>query len=197
MSGASANVSNPGAPSMMQNEIDILRDVSEKLTSAGIAFMLTGSVAMSYYAIPRMTRDIDIVAALTGNDIEKISGLFGSDYYVSDEAVNDAIRRKSMFNIIHFESVIKVDFIVLGDTPYDASAFGRRKRLALSDFQTTIISPEDLILSKLVWAKDSTSEMQLGDVRNLLAAGCDLNYVRRWAEALSVKETLESLLSHE
>ena len=67
----------------MQNEIDILRDVSERLNSAGIAFMLTGSVAMSYYATPRMTRDIDIIVALDRSHIEKISNLFGSDYYVS------------------------------------------------------------------------------------------------------------------
>ena len=69
--------------------------------------------------------------------------------------------------------------------------------LVLDDFRTTIISREDLILSKLEWAKDSGSEMQLRDVRNLLAANCDLDYLRRWAKDLSVKETLESLLADE
>src|SRR5688572_8277337 len=110
----------------MQNEIDILRDVPEKLRSAGIAFMLTGSVAMSYYAKPRMTRDIDIVVALERSHAERISALFESDYYVAPEAVSDAIRRRSMFNIIHFESVIKVDFIVLVNTPFGRSGFDRR-----------------------------------------------------------------------
>jgi hypothetical protein len=86
----------------MQNEIDILRDVSEKLRSAGIDFMLTGSVAMSYYAQPRMTRDIDIVVPLERAHAEKILTLFASDYYVPMEAVSEAIRRRSMFNIIHF-----------------------------------------------------------------------------------------------
>ena len=157
--------------------------------------MLTGSVAMSYYATPRMTRDIDIIVALDRSHIEKISNLFGSDYYVSQEAVTDAIRRKSMFNVIHFESVIKVDFIVLTNTPFAVSEFGRRSPLNLGDFQTTIISREDLILSKLVWAKDSGSEMQLRDVRNLLGRDCDLDYLRTWAEELTVKETLESLLN--
>lgn len=179
----------------MQNEIDILRDVSERLSSAGIDYMLTGSVAMSYYATPRMTRDIDIVVALEPGHAERIVTLFGSDYYVSQEAVAEAIQRKSMFNIIHFESVIKVDFIVLMNTPFGLSEFGRRSNLSLGDFQTTIISREDLILSKLVWAKDSRSEMQLRDVRNLLATDCDLDYLRRWAEDLNVMESLESLLN--
>ena len=178
----------------MQNEIDILRDVSEKLTSASIAFMLTGSVALSYYATPRMTRDIDIVMAVDRGHTEKISNLFGTDYYVSAEAVTDAVQRKSMFNIIHFDSVIKVDFIVLKDTPFAMAAFERRRELVLGSFQTTIISREDLILSKLDWAKDSGSEMQLRDVRSLLAASCDLEYLRHWAEDLSLNETLESLL---
>src|SRR5260370_9754029 len=107
----------------MQNEIDILRDVSEKLNSSGIAFMLTGSMAMSYYATPRMTRDIDIVVALEREHIGTTSSLFGSDYYISQESVADAVRRKSMFNIIHFESVIKGDLIVLKNTPFAVSAF--------------------------------------------------------------------------
>jgi hypothetical protein len=149
---------------------------------------------MSYYATPRMTRDIDIIVALDRSHIEKISSLFGSSYYVSQEAVAEAIRRKSMFNIIHFDSVIKVDFIVLMNTPFAVAEFGRRSPLTVGDFQTTIISREDLILSKLVWAKDSGSEMQLRDVRNLLGGSCDLDYLRRWAEELNVKETLESLL---
>src|SRR5437660_12604078 len=89
--------------SCMQNEIDDVEDVSGKPNSAGIAFMLTGSVAMSYYTIPRMTRDIDIVVAVERGDIEKLSSLLGADYYVSEEAISEAIRRKSMFNIIHFE----------------------------------------------------------------------------------------------
>lgn len=160
--------------------------------------MLTGSVAMSYYAQPRMTRDIDIVVALNPADTETISSLFGVDYYVSPEAVSDAIRRKSMFNIIHFDSVIKVDFIVFVSTPFGSSAFSRRSNIDLGDFQTTIISREDLILSKLLWAKDSRSEMQFSDVRNLLGAGCDVEYLRIWAEPLSVRSDLETLLkSHE
>jgi hypothetical protein len=177
----------------MQNEIDILRDVSEKLASAGVDFMLTGSVALSYYAMPRMTRDIDIVVALELRDVAKIFALFGAEYYIAEEAVTDAIRRGSMFNVIHFESVIKVDFILLKKTPFASSAFARRANLVLNDFQTNVISREDLILSKLVWAKDSGSEMQLRDVRNLLSADCDLDYLQRWAKDLSVNETLESL----
>jgi hypothetical protein len=56
----------------MQNELDILRDISMRLEQAGISYMLTGSMAMNYYAQPRMTRDIDLVVALTPQDTETV-----------------------------------------------------------------------------------------------------------------------------
>ena len=178
----------------MQSEIDILRDVSEKLSSEGIAYMLTGSVAMSYYAQPRMTRDIDIVVALQKEDSEKIARLFESEYYVSREAVVEAIRRRSMFNIIHFKSVIKVDFIVLRGAAFDQEEFRRRRELQLGDFKTVVISREDLILAKLLWARDSESEMHLKDVRNLVGPGCDVEYLNGWAGRLNVRKALEAVM---
>ncbi len=95
----------------MQNELDIVRGVSRRLDAAGIAYMLTGSMAMNYYAQPRMTRDIDLVVALAARDIDTVIRLFHPDYYVSRDAVSDAIAQESIFNVIHQESVIKVDCI--------------------------------------------------------------------------------------
>ena len=109
----------------MQNELDILREVSERLESAGIAFMLTGSVAMNYYAQPRMTRDIDLVAALDETDVEAFAQLFEADYYLDRQAVTRAVASRSLFNLIHNESVIKVDFIVL-----KADAYRQKPRAA-------------------------------------------------------------------
>jgi hypothetical protein len=174
----------------MQNELDILREVSERLESAGIAFMLTGSVAMNYYAQPRMTRDIDLVAALDKTDVEAFARLFEADYYVDRQAVSRAVAHRSPFNLIHNESVIKVDFIVLKADTYRQEEFARRRRITLGDFQTWIVSCEDLILSKLYWAPSSRSEMQLSDVRNLLAVECDIEYLRRQAARLGVDELL-------
>src|SRR6266568_8017400 len=98
---------------MLETELDVLRNVSMRLESAGIAFMLTGSVAMNYYAQPRMTRDIDLVVALDEVQAETIVHLFEEDYYVDSQAVSRAIAQRSIFNLIHNETVIKVDCIVL------------------------------------------------------------------------------------
>ena len=162
---------------MSETELDVLRDVSQRLESAGIAFMLTGSVAMNYYAQPRMTRDIDLVVALREEDVDPIVRLFEGDYYVDRQAVSRAIVQRSLFNLIHNDSVIKVDCIVLKGDAYRQEEFARRRRITLGDFQTWIVSREDLILSKLYWARDSRSEIQLRDVHNLLVPDCDVGYL--------------------
>jgi hypothetical protein len=182
----------------MKTELDVLRDVSQRLESGGVAYMLTGSMAMNYYAQPRMTRDIDLVVKLTADQTDLLVSLFESEYYVDRRAVVNAIAQRSMFNLIHNESIIKFDCIVLKNHEYRQEEFGRRRRITLGDFQIWIVTREDLILSKLYWARDSRSELQLRDVRNLLSSDCDMSYLFSRAENLGVKPLLETVVgAHE
>jgi hypothetical protein len=179
----------------MWNELDIVRDVSRRLEAAGIPFMLTGSMAMNYYAQPRMTRDIDLVVALATSDAAFIESSFAPDYHVSLDAVRDAIARQFMFNLLHEDSVIKVDFIVRKQSTYRLAEFERRQRITIEDFATWIVSKEDLIISKLDWARDSRSDRQFDDIRNLIASGCDAAYIQRWTEALGLASLWQELQS--
>ena len=175
--------------------MDILRDVSRRLDDAGIAYMVTGSMAMNYYAQPRMTRDIDIVIALEPDDSETIIRIFSPDYYVAREAVNSSIRHQTLFNLIHQQSIIKVDCIVRKSALYRRAEFERRQRLTLEDFATWVVSKEDLIISKLDWAKDTHSELQLRDVKNLAKTGCDTGYIEHWTERLGLTNLWEECRS--
>ena len=157
-----------------------------RLERGGFAYMLTGSMAMNYYAQPRMTRDIDLVVALVPQDTDTVVHLFAPDYYVSPDAVSRSIAHESIFNLIHQESVIKVDCIVRKNTPYRLAEFERRQRITIEDFSLWMASKEDLILSKLWWAKDSHSELQLRDVKNLARTGCDTNYIEHWTNELGL-----------
>jgi hypothetical protein len=112
--------------------------------------------------------------------------LFRPEYYVSEEAVRDSISAESIFNLIHNESVIKVDCIVRKNTPYRHIEFDRRKQIKIENFSIWIASKEDLIISKLSWAKDSGSEIQMRDVKNLIATGCDSAYVENWTRELGL-----------
>jgi len=176
------------------NEIDMVRDVSCKLEEAGIGYMLTGSMAMNYYALPRMTRDIDVVVEMSAQDIERVAALFRPDYYVSGQSIRESVARESVFNAIHRESVIKVDCIVRKNDRYGRLEFERRRKISVLDFKTYIVSKEDLIISKLWWAKDSHSEVQLGDVKNLLATGFDAGYLEHWTRELGVNHLLQECL---
>ena len=176
------------------NEINIVRDISQRFEHAGIAYMLTGSMAMNYYAQPRMTRDIDVVIEITPEDVDRVTALFRPDYYVSEQSIQESLAHESIFNLIHRESVIKVDCIVRKSSEYRRVEFGRRQRIAIREFTTFIVSKEDLIISKLFWAKDSHSETQLGDVRNLAATGYDAVYLRRWTRELGLDNLLEECL---
>ena len=175
-------------------ELAVLSDVTARLGSAGFEYMLTGSVAMNYYSQPRMTRDIDIVVSLVSSDSSRIVKIFESDYYVSADAVADATRQRSMFNIVHLESVVKVDFIVRKESKYRRLEFDRRQQIRVGDTRFWIVSKEDLILSKLCWALDSRSELQLGDVRNLLSTNPDLDYLNKWSSVLKVEQLLQDLI---
>ncbi len=177
----------------MLSELDVLRDVGARLEGAGIPYMLTGSMAMNYYATPRMTRDIDLVVALSAADSALIRSLFEPAYYVPDN-LEQAIASIGIFNLVHVESVIKVDIIVRKNEDYRRAEFERRMAVDLEGARIWLVSKEDLILSKLLWAKQSASEMQRRDVQNLLATGADRFYLRFWAERLGVAPMLEELL---
>lgn len=181
--------------SKMKNEIDIVRDVSKKLDSASIQYMLTGSVAMNYYSLPRMTRDIDIVIQIGKEDISTIVNLFKADYYVEPDSIDIAIQSERLFNIIHDESFIKVDFIIRQSGIYRLEEFERRKKIEFGDFQTFIVSKEDLILSKLLWSKKSKSEMQKRDIQNLVKSEVDLNYLEQKLNELNLKDWYEEIMN--
>jgi len=176
------------------NEIDVVRDISRRFEQAGIPYMLTGSMAMNYYAQPRMTRDIDVVIAVTAEDVERVAALFRPDYHVSEKNIRESVDQESIFNLIHQESVIKVDCIIRKSSKYRRVEFERRRKICILDFTTLIVSKEDLIISKLLWAKDSHSEIQLGDVKNLLATGYDAVYLQRWTRELGLHMLLEECL---
>ena len=176
------------------NEVDIVRDISRKFEHADIAYMLTGSMAMNYYAQPRMTRDIDVVVAIAPKDVQRLIDLFPPDYYVSEQSIRESLAEESIFNLIHNESVIKVDCIVRKSSEYRKIEFERRQKISILDFTTFIVTKEDLIVSKLFWAKDSRSELQLGDVKNLLATGYDSDYLRHWTHELKLDSLLEECL---
>jgi hypothetical protein len=177
----------------MLSELDVLLDVCRRLDYAGIDYMLTGSMAMNYYAVPRMTRDIDLVIALSQEKVAPLVQSLQPDYMIVEQAVRDAVAAEFMFNAIHEDAVIKVDFVCRKNDEFRRLEFQRRQTVTLAGQELWIVSREDLVLSKLVWARDSGSTTQQGDIRNLLDGTLDQDYLSKWAEHLGVTPLLASL----
>lgn len=174
----------------MDEQSKFLRLIAARLDGAGMSYMITGSMAMAIYSQPRMTRDIDLVVELNPADGDRLVELFKEDCYVDSKAVRDAINRASMFNVIHKEWTAKADFIVRKNEEYRKVEFARRRKVSIEQVDVSVVSVEDLILSKLVWRKESRSELQLTDVRRLIASnpGLDWGYLKEWAIELGVEE---------
>jgi hypothetical protein len=179
---------------LVSDEIEVLRMVVSRLEVAAIEYMLTGSVAMAWYAQPRQTRDLDLVVELPESKIDLIVKAFSPDFYLDADVVLEEVRRRGMFNMIQEVLLVKVDMILRKPDPHGVVAFQRRRRVELvSGLSLDIISPEDLVLAKLRWAAEGESELQIRDVRNLVRSvdGLDEAYLWKWASKLGVDVLLK------
>lgn len=176
----------------MNEQIEFLKEIVGRLEAEHIAYMVTGSVAMSFYGTPRMTRDVDLVIECRPEDVDRIAKLFARDCYVDAAMIRDAVRRKSMFNVIHNASIIKADFVVRKDEPFRREEFKRRCRVEMDGTAMWVVTPEDLILTKLDWSADS--DLHRSDVLNMIRAvhHLDWTYLRHWAENLGLSEKLKA-----
>lgn len=179
-------------PPDTEEQNSVLKDCSERLEKLGIGYMLTGSMALVHYAMPRTTTDIDVVLELTIKDADRFIKEFEVDYYVPQNRVRDAITRNRMFNVLNQQTIIKIDCVIRKNDEFNVNAFSRRQRVNYSgDFEVWIISKEDLIVSKLNWAKTSKSEMQMRDVASIIRNGYDKEYVDFWVKKLGIEEIFQ------
>ncbi len=177
-----------------------LEPVTDALEALGIAYQITGSVASSAYGIARATLDVDIVADLREQHVSDLIMRLQKHYYVDEERVQDAVRRRSSFNAIHLSTMLKVDVFILKGRSYDQVAFGRSRKDTIVESENArrfaLASPEDLILNKLEWYRQGgeVSERQWRDVVGIFKVQrqeLDADYLRRWAADLGLAELLQ------
>lgn len=168
--------------------VKIVHDFAERIEPLKIEYMLTGSLAMMLYSNYRMTADIDIVIALKYEDADRIINAFEPDYYVPHDRVRDAIAREFMFNVIHQETAFKIDLVIKKSNEFQQIAFERRKKKDFHGKEISVITLEDLIVSKLLWARKSLSEKQLTDVENLMQEKFDVDYIENWTRKLKLED---------
>ena len=180
------------------DNLDVVREVTAAFDRLGIAYALGGSWASSFHGEPRSTRDADVtVEPFPGREAALVAS-FGPDYYVSLEAVREAVRDRRTFNIINTAAGFKVDAFVRNDAGFHRSLMARRAPITAPGdpwHPLVMVSPEDTVLLKLEWYRlgGESSERQWLDILGVLrvqAGRLDDAYLDRWAADLGVPDLL-------
>jgi hypothetical protein len=178
--------------------ISVMLLVVKELEALGIPYFIGGSLASAIHGVFRATADVDIVADMRLQHAEPLTQALEPAFYVQADDIRDAIRGRSSFNLIHFETMFKVDIFVFKGRPFDKAQFERRaSQIVVTDSEHAayFASAEDTVLAKLEWYRmgGEVSDRQWNDILGILkaqAATLDIAYLRRWVSSLGVADLL-------
>lgn len=189
---------------MQAEALSVTLMVTDVLESLHVPYVIGGSMASASHGRIRTTLDVDIVAALTANDIAQLVHELHDEFYADDAMIRTAVINRGSFNLIHRATIFKVDIFVVGDRQFDRRQLERRRLqvIAPPDGKAFVASAEDVILAKLDWFRQGgeVSERQWDDIRGILDVQgdrLDVAYLRHWAADLNVADLLEQALAED
>jgi hypothetical protein len=182
----------------LSEPLRITLEIARVLDDLGVRYLVGGSLASSLHGIPRSTQDADLVADLQSDHVAPLISRLKDAYYIDDERVRNAVRRRASFNAIHLATMTKVDVFVLKGEPFARQEMARRQRISLPEGDGAVLevaTAEDTILQKLAWFTlgGGTSDQQWSDVLGVLKVQqgkLDIAYLRRWAAEVGVEDLL-------
>lgn len=187
----------------MQNEpLEVTLKVTGVFEQLGVPYLIGGSLASALYGMVRTTQDADIVAEMQPAHLKPFVAALQDEFYVDDEMIAEAIQRHSSFNIIHRETMFKVDVFTPRPHPFLRTQLARAQRQVFifeTEVSAKFASPEDTVLAKLEWYRlgGEVSDRQWRDILGVLsvrAGELDLDYLQKWADDLRVGDLLERAL---
>jgi len=178
---------------------ELLGHLVAVLESAGIEYMLTGSVVSSLHGEPRATHDIDVVVVIEQGSVETFTSSFlFPAFYLDVQSAVSAIAEKGMFNVIDTREGVKIDFWMLTDEPFDRTRFSRKRKKSLFGKEVYVASPEDTIISKLRWVSlFGGSEKHFTDavrVYEVQSGNLDTRYIEKWVRELRLESLWKALV---
>lgn len=182
--------------------LEVTLKVVKAFDSLGIEYYIGGSIASSAYGVARSTLDVDMVANMNSDQAQALEELIEKEFYVDIDTIINAIAQHSSFNLIHLDSMLKIDVFIHKDQPFSNRVFMRRtEKLVSEDIPDKLCfpSPEDIILIKLDWYKSAGESLsqQWNDILGVLKVQgikLDLDYLKTWAKELGVSGLLERVL---
>jgi hypothetical protein len=165
---------------------------------AGIAYTLSGSFASAYHGALRSTQNIDFVIEATPAQLRAfMTDSPGEAYYADLEAALEALRRRSLFNVIEIATGWKIDLIIRKARPFSEEEFRRRQTIDLQGVPVSVASAGDVIISKLEWSKLAQSQRQVEDVVGILRVrweSLDRSYLEKWIVAMQLSTEWKAAL---
>ncbi len=173
--------------------------VTTQLESMGVSYVIVGSVATFIHGIPRLTNDTDLVVDFRPEHIEPFSNALEDEFYLERESIKNAIKNHGSFNLLHYESMFKIDIFVAKNRSYDQDKLARRVLRSLSSeppHQVWVMTAEDNVLSKLQWFRmgNEVSVQQWRDAIGILKTKSeymDLKYMNETAKSLGISDLLQ------
>jgi hypothetical protein len=177
--------------------------VVDAFEQLGVIYYIGGSIASLAHGIYRATADVDIIADLRMEHVQPLVQQLQDMYYIDADMIEDAIKHRSEFNVLHLGTMFKVDIFIQKTRPFDQAVRRRVQQSRLNVIENSRLfyleSPEDVVLSKLEWYKmgGGVSDRQWNDILGVLkvqGSSLDLAYLRHWATALEVSTLLDRAL---
>ncbi|NIR52244.1 hypothetical protein GWO43_26995 [candidate division KSB1 bacterium] len=179
--------------------ISVIKPVTNAFEELGIDYQIGGSIASSVYGVPRSTLDADLVADIRPKHIHLLVNKLESNYYIDELMIREAIKTSGSFNLVHYQSTMKIDVFIPKPRAYDKESLQRRRQQPLDETKKRakfyLVSPEDIILNKLEWYRlgNELSDRQWNDVLGVLKVQkdrLDIGYLQRWALELGILDLL-------
>src|SRR3989344_5377813 len=181
------------------DQANLLIAISSFLEKHKIPYMLTGALTAVYYGRPRASHDIDFIVEIKKSDVKRVTDIFknlSSEYLVQPDSIEEAVTKKTMFNVIYLPTYTKLDFWLLTNTSFDQERFKRRKKVKLLGKNMVLSTAEDTIIQKLLWYKDSEIEKHIVDAaftHQIQNKRLDKKYLIRWITKLNLTNNFRKL----
>ncbi|TRZ53399.1 hypothetical protein D4S03_01835 [bacterium] len=188
---------------MLPEPITATIAVTATLEKLGVRYLICGSLASTVHGMVRTTQDSDIVAELRPEHVAAFVRALEGEFYVDAESIASAVAGHTSFNIIHRESMFKVDVFIPALRPFVKEQLARARKQVFAvepHAEALVATAEDTLLAKLEWYRmgGEVSERQWRDVLGILkiqAENLDLDYLREWAKELKVSDLLKRALT--
>ena len=178
--------------------VDLIDVTVRNLVQQGIEYAVTGSVMSGIHGEPVTSYGVDIVVKMDETQAAQLSRVLPQRFYRSEESLVHATRTFAMANLIDIETGLKVDLSCMRPTKYRESVFSRRVQANLGPDTPPFdgVSPEDIVLMKLLWRVDTKSQKQWENALSVVqvkGVSLDWKYLFEQAQQLGIEDDLVKL----